>query len=72
MNEKTAKIEGKKNKLAQSAQAAAKARLDAENKKSADRAAAISAKLAAASAEAPAPAAEATEGEAPAAEAAAE
>lgn len=72
MNEKTAKIEGKKSKLAQGAQAAEKARIDAENKKSADRAAAISAKLAAASSEAPAPAAEATEGEAPAAEAAAE
>ncbi len=72
MNEKTAKIEGKKSKLAQGAEAAERSRIEAENKKSADRAAAISAKLAAASAEAPAPVAEAAEGEAPAEEAAAE
>jgi len=70
-NEKTAKIEGKKNKLAQGADAAQKARIDAENKKAADKAAALSAKLAAAAA-VEAPAAEApAEGEAPA-EAAAE
>lgn len=71
-NEKTAKIEGKRTKLAQGAEAAEKARIEAENKKSADRAAAISAKLAAAVAPEVAPEAEApaAEGEAPAAEAA--
>lgn len=70
-NEKNAKIEGKKNKLAQGADAAQKARIDAENKKAADKAAALSAKLAAAAA-VEAPAAEApAEGDAPA-EAAAE
>jgi small subunit ribosomal protein S16 len=65
-NEKTAKIEGKRSKLAQSAEAAEKARIEAENKKAAERAAAISAKLAAATA--PAEAAPEAEAEAPAAE----
>lgn len=70
-NEKTAKIEGKRNKLAQGADAAQKARIEAELKKSDDRAAALSAKLAAATAEpvaeAPAETADApAEGEAPA------
>lgn len=70
-NEKTTKIEGKKSKLAQSADAAEKARIDAETKKAAEKAAAISAKLAAAIPEAPAAEA-AAEGDAPAEEAAAE
>lgn len=70
-NEKNAKIEGKKSKLAQGADSAQKARLEAETKKAADHAAALSAKLAAVAAvEAPAVEA-AAEGEAPA-EAAAE
>lgn len=78
LNEKTTKIESKKSTLAQGKDAAAKARIDAETKKAADMAAALSAKLAAASAppviepiaseEAPAEEAAATEGEAPAAE----
>jgi small subunit ribosomal protein S16 len=64
-NEKTAKIEGKKSRLAEGADAATKARLDAERKKAADMAATLSAKLAAASA--PPPAEEApAEGDAPA------
>lgn len=78
LNEKNTKIEGKKSSLAQSKDAAQKARLEAEQKKAADMAAALSAKLAAAQAppaveaapeeagEAPADAA--PEGEAPAAE----
>ena len=49
-NEKNAKIEGKKNKLAQNAEAESKARLDAERKVASDMAAALSAKLAALSA----------------------
>jgi len=75
-NEKTAKIEGKKSKLAEGAGATVKARLDAEKKVAADMAAVQSAKLAALSAapvimpmaeEAPAEEVPA-EGEAPAAE----
>lgn len=72
MNEKNAKIEGKRAKLGQAADSALKARIAAETKKAEDQAAALSAKLAAASAAAAAPAAEeaapAAEGEAPAAE----
>jgi len=67
-NEKNAKIEGKKSKLAQGAESSAKARLDAEKKVAADMAAALSAKLAAAT-YVPPPAAEAPAEEAPAAEA---
>ncbi|HMQ77039.1 MAG TPA: 30S ribosomal protein S16 [Flavobacteriales bacterium] len=69
LNEKTAKVEGKRSKLATGAEQAMKARLDAEKRKAADMAAKLSAKLAAAPAEAPveAPAADAAaEGEAPA------
>jgi len=73
MNTKTAKIESKKSGLAQTADAAKKARLAAETKKASDMAAALSAKLAAATYVAPAPVEEAApeaaaEGEAPAAE----
>ncbi|MBP6311006.1 MAG: 30S ribosomal protein S16 [Flavobacteriales bacterium] len=50
LSEKNSKIDGKKNKLAQSAEAATKDRLEAERKKAADMAAAHSAKLAALSA----------------------
>lgn len=50
MNEKNAKIEAKKSDLAKGKDAASKARIDAENKKAADMAAALSAKLAAAAA----------------------
>ena len=74
-NEKTAKIEGKKNRLDQTKEQAERQRLEAESKKSADRAAALSEKLAAQQAPPPAeeaPAEEAAagqqEGEAPAAE----
>ena len=70
-NEKTSKIEGKKNRLNQSKEQAEQERIQAENKKSADRAAALSAKLATqeapATEAAPAPA-EGGEGETPAAE----
>ena len=79
LTEKNSKIDGKKNKLAQSAEAADKARLDAERKKASDMAAAHSAKLAALSAppeimpmEPAADAAEAPVAETPAAEVAAE
>lgn len=72
LNEKNTKIEGKRTKLGQAADAAQKDRMAAETKKAQEKAAAISAKLAAASAEAAPAAAEeaapATEGEAPAAE----
>jgi len=79
LNEKNTKIEAKKSGLAEGKDAAHKARVDAEKKKAADMAAALSAKLAALSAPPviepmeteEAPAAEeapATEGEAPAAE----
>jgi small subunit ribosomal protein S16 len=73
LNEKNAKIESKKSGLAQTADAAKKARLAAETKKASDMAAALSAKLAAATYVAPAPVEEAApeaaaEGEAPAAE----
>lgn len=78
MNDKNAKVESKRNKLADGKDKAAKDRVAAELKKSEEMAAKLSAKLAAASAEAPAqvaeeaPAAEApAEGEAPAADAAA-
>lgn len=67
-NEKTTKIEGKKSKLAQGAEAAQKARIEAETKKAADHAAALSAKLAAAEA----PAVEAPIADEPAADAPAE
>lgn len=73
MNEKTAKIESKRSKLAAGKDSAAKARIEAEMKKAEEMAAKLSAKLAAASAAA-APAAEEAaaeapaEGEAPAAE----
>ena len=70
-NDKTAKIEGKKSKLAQGAEADAKARLDAEKKVASDMAAVQSAKLAAAAYVPPPPAAEqvpAAEAEAPAAD----
>ena len=53
LNEKTVKIEAKKNTLAQGKDAEAKARIDAETKKAADMAAALGAKLAAASAPPP-------------------
>ena len=49
-NEKNAKVEGKKNSLAQGAEALSKARLDAERKVASDMAAVHSAKLAALSA----------------------
>ncbi|HRH37456.1 MAG TPA: 30S ribosomal protein S16 [Flavobacteriales bacterium] len=75
MNEKTAKVEAKRTKVADGKTDAEKARIAAETKKANDMAAALSAKLAAAAAAetaAPAveeaPAAEAAEGEAPAAE----
>ena len=73
LNEKNTKIEQKKNNLGKSKETADRERIAAEKKKSDDRAAALSAKLAAANAPAPAeePAGEATteEGsEAPAAE----
>jgi small subunit ribosomal protein S16 len=74
MNEKNAKIESKKSKSGpRTADAAKKARLAAETKKASDMAAALSAKLAAATYVAPAPVEEAApeaaaEGEAPAAE----
>jgi small subunit ribosomal protein S16 len=72
MNEKRTKIEEKKTKLGQTHEQAERARIDAENKKSSDRAAALSAKLAAQHAppvvEAPAEAEAEAEGEAPAAE----
>lgn len=71
LNEKNAKIESKRSKLAAGKDSAAKARIEAELKKAEEMAAKLSAKLAAASAEASAPVAEeapATEGEAPAAE----
>jgi small subunit ribosomal protein S16 len=78
MNEKNTKIEGKRTKLADGKTDAEKARIAAELKKSNDMAAKLSAKLAAASAVAPAPAGEeaaaeapAADGEAPAADAAA-
>jgi small subunit ribosomal protein S16 len=70
-NEKTAKIEGKKNKLAAGKTDAEKARIAAELKKSEEKAAAISAKLAASSASAApaeAPAESEAAPEAPAAE----
>jgi small subunit ribosomal protein S16 len=75
-NEKNAKIENKKSKLAQGAESNAKARLEAEKKVAADMAAALSAKLAAAAyvpppavvEEAPAAEAEAPAADAPAAE----
>lgn len=70
-NEKTAKIEGKKSKLAAGKTDAEKARIAAELKKSEEKAAAISAKLAASSAEAApaeAPAESEAAPEAPAAE----
>jgi small subunit ribosomal protein S16 len=76
-NEKSTKIEEKKSRLGQTKEQAEKARIDAENKKSSDRAAALSAKLAALHAPPPPPAEEApaeeaqaapAEGEAPAAE----
>ena len=54
MNEKNAKIEGKRAKLASGEDQARKARLDAEKRKADEMAAKLSAKLAAASAEAPA------------------
>jgi small subunit ribosomal protein S16 len=75
LNEKTAKIEAKKSNLANAKDAANKARIEAEQKKAADMAAAISAKLAAATAppaEESAPEGDAPEGEAAAPEAAAE
>lgn len=75
LNEKTAKIEAKKSNLANAKAAANKARIEAEQKKAADMAAAISAKLAAATAppaEESAPEGDAPEGEAAAPEAAAE
>ncbi len=77
LNEKNAKIEGKKSRLANESDAASKARLDAEKKKASDMAAALSAKLAAASTppvteEAPVEEAPAAEGEAAAPEATAE
>jgi len=62
-NEKTAKIEGKKSKLAAGKTDAEKARIAAELKKAEEKAAAISAKLAASSADA-APAEAPAEGEA--------
>ena len=70
-NEKTAKIEGKKSKLAAGKTDAEKARIAAELKKSEEKAAAISAKLAASSASAApveAPAESEAAPEAPAAE----
>jgi small subunit ribosomal protein S16 len=69
MNTKTAKIESKKSGLAQTADAAKKARIAAETKNASDMAAALSAKLATATYVAPAAAEEAApEAEAPAAE----
>ncbi len=72
MNEKTAKVEAKRSKLADGKDKATKERVAAELKKAEEMAAKLSAKLAAASAEAPVPAAEEAaapaEGEAPAAE----
>jgi len=70
MNEKTQKVEAKRGQLAAGKDDAYKNRIAAEQKKSNDKAAALSAKLAAASAPPPAPAAEeaAPEAEAPAAE----
>ncbi|HRO99337.1 MAG TPA: 30S ribosomal protein S16 [Flavobacteriales bacterium] len=70
-NEKTAKIEGKKSKLAAGKTDAEKARIAAELKKAEEKAAAISAKLAASSADAApaeAPAESEAAPEAPAAE----
>lgn len=75
LNEKNAKIEAKKSNLANAKDAANKARIEAEQKKAADMAAAISAKLVAATAppaEESAPEGDAPEGEAAAPEAAAE
>jgi len=79
MNEKNAKVESKRSRLAAGKDKADKDRVAAELKKSEDMAAKLSARLAAASAEAPAPAADASaeeaapaaESEAPAADAAA-
>lgn len=72
MNEKTAKVEAKRNNLGTAAEKAVKERIAAETKKAEEMAAKLSAKLAAASAAAEAaavPAVEApAEGEAPAAE----
>jgi small subunit ribosomal protein S16 len=74
LNEKNAKIEGKKSSLEQGKDAAQKARIEAESKKAAEMAAALSAKLAAATAPpaeeaAPEEAAAPAESEAPAADA---
>ncbi|MCB9183790.1 MAG: 30S ribosomal protein S16 [Flavobacteriales bacterium] len=66
MNEKNAKVEGKRSKLAAGKDSAEKARIADETKKAADMAAKLSAKLAASSAEAPAPEAAAEEAAAPA------
>lgn len=69
MNEKNAKVEAKRTKLAAGKESAAKDRIAAELKKSEDMAAKLSAKLAAASAPPPAAEAPAEEAAAPAAEA---
>lgn len=71
LNEKNAKIEGKKTRLAASADDALKARIAAETKKADEMAAALSAKLAAASAPPPAAEEAAPEADAPPAEEAA-
>ncbi|MCW5898385.1 MAG: 30S ribosomal protein S16 [Flavobacteriales bacterium] len=71
LNEKNAKIEGKKTRLAASADDALKARIAAETKKADEMAAALSAKLAAASTPPPAAEEAAPEADAPPAEEAA-